>query len=460
MQQRPNIVVIIADDMGYGDLGCFGNPDVQTPFLDQMANEGVCLTQHYSASPMCAPARAGFLTGKYPHRTGAIDVVECRGLDRISLKEKTIADLFKKSGYRTGMIGKWHNGAVDQRYHPNSRGFDEFAGFRGGFIDYWDWILDYNGSYNKADGRYLTDVFTQEAVGFITRHRSHPFFLCVTYNAPHMPLQAPEAECKTFREMEKLSDVVSTIYAMNKRMDAGIGRIIETLKTHGIDDNTLVLFTSDNGPQFIGGEDPPVRYNGNFNGCKGIVLEGGIRVPAIVRWPGGLPGRVSSDEFFHFADWLPTLTGVAGLEVPQGLDIDGQDASALLQGEKSNGSPLRFWQWNRYEPVQNCNAAMRDGPWKLYQPCVPEAMAKIEADNQLSEFIINHPDQATENDILRTPVDRELSEPPEPSLFNLDEDPYEHNDLAVLHPERLEIMKNKLELWFESVLRDRAEIGQ
>jgi arylsulfatase A-like enzyme len=190
-----------------------------------------------------------------------------------------------------------------------------------------------------------------------------------------------------------------------------------------------------------------------------MVLEGGIRVPAIVRWPNGLPAGKTSNEFFHFSDWLPTLASMAGLEVPQSLDIDGQDASALLQGEKGKINPVRFWQWNRYDPVPNCNAAMRNGPWKLYQPGVPEAMHKIDSDNQLSEFIINYPEKATENDILCGSVERELSEPPKPSLFNLDEDPYEKNDLSALHPQQLETMKKQLDGWFEKVLRDRASIN-
>ena len=147
---RPNIVLIVADDLGYGDLGAFGNPAVPTPTLNRLAAEGVRLTQHYSGSAVCAPARAALLTGRYPHRTGAIDTLEGRGLDRLALREVTLADCLARAGYATGLIGKWHLGALDPRYHPNRRGFHEFCGFRGGWIDYWDYRLDYNGTFRLA----------------------------------------------------------------------------------------------------------------------------------------------------------------------------------------------------------------------------------------------------------------------------------------------------------------------
>jgi arylsulfatase A len=158
MDQTPNILFIVADDMGYGDIGCFGNPHIRTPRLDQLSREGVTLTQHYSASPLCAPARAALLTGRYNHRTGAVDVPSNRGLDRFAIEETTIADVFSAAGYATGLVGKWHNGLHDMRYHPNNRGLQEFLGFLNGGMDYYNWSLDRNGSTERSDGRYLTDV--------------------------------------------------------------------------------------------------------------------------------------------------------------------------------------------------------------------------------------------------------------------------------------------------------------
>ena len=277
---RPNILFILADDMGYGDFGCFNGGISQTPTLDQLVGESVCLTQHYSASPVCAPARAALLTGRYPHRTGVVDTLELRGLDRLALRERTIADLLHQAGYVTGLIGKWHNGALDARYHPNRRGFDEFAGFCGGWAPYFDWRLDRNGTGSAADGRYLTDVLTEEAVEFIHRHRRGPFFLHLAYNAPHFPFQSLDADLTPFRDSGRHTLAVNHIYGMLRSMDRGIARVLDVLDREAIAENTLVLFTSDNGPQFGGqGDMCSDRFNCGFAGAKTLVYEGGIRLP-------------------------------------------------------------------------------------------------------------------------------------------------------------------------------------
>ena len=455
--RRPNIVFILVDDMGYGDIGAFGNDAVHTPHLDRLAAEGVRFTQHYSGSCMCAPARAALLTAKYPHRVGAIDVPGCRGLDRIALREVTIADLFKSLDYATGMVGKWHNGSIDPRYHPNARGFDEFAGFRAGLTDYWHWVLDYNGTYRRSDGRYLTDVFTEEAVRFIDRHHGEPFFLYLAYNAPHLPLQCPEEDVTPFLEAGPFSRGVSILYGMNRRMDKGVDQILSALEGHGVDGNTIVVFTSDNGPRLSPvGEWSMQRYNGHFNGSKGNVLEGGIRVPAIVRWPAGLDGGDQCNDLIHFTDWLPTLLAAAGGEAPRDLNIDGQDVLPLLRGEGGTVNERRFWQWNRYTPVAHCNAAMRDGPWKLVRPAIPEAMRKPQVDNERTRLLYTHPEQVT--DIWREPLVRQLSPPREALLYNLDQDPYEQHDLAKVYPGQVRAMQGALDCWFESVLADLDSI--
>ena len=230
MPKRPNVILIVADDMGYGDFGVFNDGPARTPHLDALVGEGVCLTQHYAGAPACSPSRAALLTGRYPHRTGALTPMEVRGMDRIALDEVTIGDAYKHAGYATGLIGKWHNGALDDRYHPNARGFDEFLGFRGGWMDYFDWWVERNGRRETADGRYLTDVFTDEAVDFITRHRQDPFLLCMMYNAPHSPLQAPDETVQPYLDAG-MSPGVAITYAMNEIMDRGVGRIAETLET-------------------------------------------------------------------------------------------------------------------------------------------------------------------------------------------------------------------------------------
>ena len=455
---KPNVVVIVADDLGYGDLGCFGNPAVRTPRIDALAKEGLRLTQHYSGSPMCAPSRAALLTGKYPHRVGAIDVVEGRGLDRIALRETTLADLLKANRYATGIFGKWHNGAIDPRFHPRRRGFAEFTGFRGGICNYWDWVIERNGVYHRSDGTYLTDLLTDEAVGFVERHRREPFFLYVPYNAPHTPLECPDEDVKPFAETGKFTKAVSTIYGMNARLDKGVGRIVEALDRHGLAENTIVVFTSDNGPMFAGhGQRCTRRANGRFNGSKGSVLEGGIRVPAVVRWPAGLPRGREVGGLVHFADWLPTLLAAAGLKVPAKLGIDGRDALPVLRGKQTPAPPPRFWQWNRYEPVPRCNAAMRQGQWKLVHPAIPEALHKLREDNVRSRKLWSHPEEVTKL-WGGAHVERTLSPPRPALLYNLDADPCEQHDLAAAQPDRVRRMQRALETWFDSALADRASI--
>ena len=229
---RPNVVVIVADDMGYGDFGLFNDGRSRTPHLNELARGGLCLTQHYSGSPVCAPARAALLTGRYPHRTGAIDTLHGRGLDRISLSEVTVADVFRGAGFRTGLVGKWHNGALDPRFHPNARGFEEFVGFSGGWSDYWDYVLDVNGSVVPGDGRYLTDVLTEHAVAFVdgtgeSRSSSWSHTTRLTSRCRRPRRSSGRTSQRGRRSAQRLT------YAMIEVMDAGVGRIDEALHALG-----------------------------------------------------------------------------------------------------------------------------------------------------------------------------------------------------------------------------------
>lgn len=448
---KPNIIFIIADDMGYGDFGIFNNQVSCTPHLDALVAEGITLTQHYSASPVCAPARAALMTGRYPHRTGSIDTLEARGLDRLRLDEITMADMLRSAGYATGLVGKWHNGALDQRYHPRARGFDEFVGFQGGWNPYYRYRLDRNGAieYGSRD-QYLTDVFSDAAIDFVERHSSEPFFLQLAYNAPHFPLEAPDAITRKYNEMG-LGVGTSLIYAMLEVMDAGIGRINEQLEQLGIADNTIVIFTSDNGPAL--GEWNGLsqrRWNCNFNGGKGNTYEGGIRVPLIMRWPAGLDGGARIDAMAHFTDWLPTLLNLADVDKPDGHALDGIDITPMLRGERASMTSQRFWQWNRYTPVGSCNAAMRDGDWKLVRPQIREAMQVSPLDTALDHAIKYRPELFS--DIVREPEPtRQIPEPPPALLFNLADDPLEQCDLAMQNPQRVSAMETALADWFLDV---------
>jgi arylsulfatase A len=456
----PNVIVVLVDDMGYGDFGAFGDGSSHTPVLDAFIRESVTLTQHYSAAPVCAPARAALMTGRYPHRTGAIDTLEGRGLDRLALREVTIADHFRNMGYATGIVGKWHLGALDDRFHPNARGFAEFAGFRGGWNDYYRWRLDYNGVVRHSDGRYLTDVFTDEAIAFVRRHRRSPFFLHLSYNAPHVPLQAPEEDIALFRGKERFTPGLAILYGMIRHLDTEFGRLLEEVDRLGLRENTIVLFTSDNGPQLRAGSGPDAsleRFNANFRGSKGNVFEGGIRVPAILRWPHDLDGARRVDALVHFADWLPTLLALATVPVAGGLPLDGRNVASLLRGEADAQPPRRFWQWNRYTPLVTANAAMRDGPWKLVRPEIREAAQVAPEDLELDRRLKYDP--AGIEDIERGPEpERTIPPSPPPLLFNIDNDPFEQHDLAEAHPGRTATMMRALEAWFEEVDSERLSI--
>jgi arylsulfatase A-like enzyme len=450
--KKPNIVFIVADDLGYGDLGCCGNGGVRTPHIDRLAREGSLLRQHYSASPLCAPARAALLTGRYNHRTGAVDVSSNRGLDRIALDEKLMPEYFRDAGYATCMIGKWHNGLHDMRHHPRARGFDEFYGFLNGGMDYYDWALDWNGETKYADGRYLTDVFTNAAVEFVGRAAdsgdgaAKPFYLYLAYNAPHSPRQAPEETIETYRRMNRFSEPVCAIYAMIEHLDRGVGEIVRSLEEAGVREETLIVVTSDNGPDFTGGAE---RWNGPLSGCKGDVLEGGIRVPAIVSWPGRVPVGVRSDSLIHFCDWLPSLLAWAGIEPRSGKPFDGVDQRDALAGRSSESSRPRFWQRNRYAPVARCNAAMRDGDWKLVMPMRDGADVKERSDQGFYEHGLRAPHWLMEVN-PRLPS-RNIGSAPPPRLFNVADDIGEQHDLANRHPDRAAEMLSAWDAWFREV---------
>ncbi|NLS80126.1 MAG: sulfatase-like hydrolase/transferase [Chloroflexi bacterium] len=458
MSTRPNIVLILADDLGYGDLSRFNGGLSQTPALDALLDEGVCLTQQYTASPVSNPSRATLMTGRYPHRTGSIDTLEWHGLERLALGETTLADVLRRAGYVTGLVGKWHLGSFDPRYHPLRRGFDETVCFRGGMHDYYQWRLEYGEQVVRADGRYLTDLWSDEAVAFIDRHAGEPFFLHVTYNAPHTPLQVPEDEIVPFRERGLFNEGVCRIYAMIRRLDRGVERILAALDRRGLREDTIVVFTSDNGPQFGGqGDQCTTRFNCQYNGAKGTVYEGGIRVPLAIRWPAGLPGARRIDRMAHFADWFPTLLHAAGVPVPAGLDLDGVDLWPVLLGEPGQVCERRFWQWNRFTPRIEGNAAMRDGDWKLVRPRIAEAM-EVPTLHWL-RVAMYEPEHFIAHGIMPYPALPALPPPPPPELYNVRLDPLERENLAARHPDVARRMLRELETWFEEVESERRAIA-
>lgn len=331
----PNVILIMTDDQGYGDLSIHGNSYINTPVLDQFAREGVRLDRFY-VSPLCAPTRASLLTGKYHPRTGTRWV--SAGLENMRAEEITIAEVFQRQGYATGCFGKWHNGA-HYPFHPNQQGFEEFIGFCSGhWYTYFNTTLQHNGAPFPTEG-YITDVLTDEALAFIENHQEEPFFCYIPYNAPHGPFQVPDVYFDRnlaklpipegqFTKKDSLNRrKTAAVYGMVENIDDNIGRILERLEKLSLRENTIVVFLTDNGPNGH-------RFNDDMRGIKGSIHEGGVRVPCFIQWPGVLSGgRFYEDRLAHI-DVLPTLADLCGFPLSDSLNIDGMSAVPLLKGEK------------------------------------------------------------------------------------------------------------------------------
>lgn len=377
----PSIVIIYADDLGYGDVGCFGSIDVRTPHLDRLAARGIRFTDWYSNSPVCSPSRAALLTGRHPVHAGVQEILGGgRGASGLP-PQPTLASRLAEAGYATGIFGKWHLGA-GEGYRPLDRGFARHYGFLAGCVDYYSHIF-YWGRGNPLhdlwdderevwhNGRYLTEVIAEKAVAFIDAHAEEPFFCFVPFNAPHYPMHAPAAYVDRFPDLAPDRRIMA---AMISAMDDGIGRILDALEDHGLADDTLVFFSSDNGPStesrnWLNGEE--VSYQGGstggLRGHKGSLFEGGIRVPTIVSWPAQLPQGAVDHAPAQMMDLVPTVLDAFALD---GAD-DADGASRIHRwrraGEASAQQPetadaaeqsTLFWE---YGP----QLAARRGRWKL-----------------------------------------------------------------------------------------------
>jgi arylsulfatase A-like enzyme len=357
--RRPNIILILADDLGYGELGCFGGKQIPTPHIDSLAKHGVRCTNGYVTCPVCSPTRAGLLTGRYQQRFGhefnpgpPARAAEEFGLPRT---EKTLADYLKKSGYATGIVGKWHLG-YKAAVQPQRRGFDEFFGFLGGAHSYLDSPPDQpilRGSEPVDEKEYLTDAFTREAVAFIDRHHKEPFFLYLSYNAVHGPMHASTKRVERFAAIP--GEKRRTFATMLSAMDDGVGAVLKKLRETGQEDNTLIFFLSDNG----GPTRVTTARNHPLNGVKGQVLEGGIRIPFIVQWKGRLPAGRVYEPPVSALDVLPTCLAAADADAPERVQFDGVDLLPHLSGKDSNPPHTAlYWRFGN-------QWAIRKGDWKL-----------------------------------------------------------------------------------------------
>lgn len=385
---RPNILFILADDMGWGDLSCYGRPDYQTPNLDKLAAQGVRFTNGYAAAPVCTPTRIGFLTGRYPARlrVGLEEPIhERKGLTPDQLKtygipneHPTVASLIKSAGYSTALIGKWHAGYLPY-FGPLKSGFDEYYGNMSGAVDHFthkdmsDSLDFFEGEVPVEKVGYMTDLLTQRAVDYIKRPHTKPFYLSLHYTAPHWPWEGPKDKAVSdgmkynglgFRAGGSLK-----VYGeMMMNLDAGIGRVLQTLKESGFERNTLVIFTSDNGGERF-------SYNWPFTGQKMDLHEGGVRVPAIVRWPGVTKAGVVSDQPVITMDWTATMIAAAGGKPDPNYPLDGEDMREVLAGKRPAHDRTFFWRTFR-------QGGVRSGKWKYIREGKYETLHDLSTDER------------------------------------------------------------------------------
>jgi arylsulfatase A-like enzyme len=408
-QNRPNILFILADDLGYADVGFTGGQAIKTPSLDALASAGARLEQFY-AQPVCSPTRAALMTGRYPMRHGLqVGVVRPWAQYGLPLEERTLPQALKEAGYVTALLGKWHLGHFERAYLPTARGFDHQYGHYNGAIDYFthvrdggfDWHRDDKAAYDEG---YSTHLIAREAVRFIRQFDGRrPFFLDVSFNAPHAPLQVPDGYKEPYAH---LKEPRRTYAGMVAAMDEAVGQIAAALDEKGLRENTLIVFSSDNGGPAPG----KVTDNGRLRAGKATLYEGGVRVAAFTTWKGRIrPGTVVTQPL-HMVDWYPTLLKLAGVRLTQRLPIDGRDAwPTIAAGKPSPHGEILLNSTPR-------TGAIRMGDWKLVLNGGYNEMPDIETGSRRSA-----------GDTVE--------------LFNLADDPSEEHNLAEKHPGRLKALR-------------------
>jgi arylsulfatase A-like enzyme len=407
-QLQPNVIVILTDDQGWGDLSFNGNTNLNTPNIDLLAGSGSSFDRFY-VCPVCSPTRAEFLTGRYHPRSGVYSTSE--GGERMDTDETTIADVFKASGYATAAFGKWHNG-MQHPYHPNARGFDEFYGFCSGhWGHYFSPMLENNGKLVTGKG-FIIDDLTDHAIDFIENNSDHPFFLYIPYNTPHAPMQVPDEFWDKFRDAAlpmrhrdpEKEDIMFTraALAMCENIDYNVGRILNKLKETGLEENTMVVFFCDNGPNSF-------RWNGGMKGRKGSTDEGGVRSPLFIRWKGVIQEGREVQDIAAAIDLLPTLADLAGIQVEGTRPLDGISLKPIILGEERPVSDrLIFSHW----------------------------AGRVSARSQ--EYRLDHEGQ----------------------LFNMVVDPGQYNNLAEQQPEITQKMMQAKDEWEQSVLAELPETDE
>lgn len=436
---KPNVVIILADDLGYGDLACYGSPKLKTPNLDRMAAEGAKLTQFNCPAAFCAPTRASLMTGRYPFRCGMTQNPAPDGgaaADALAMPktEVTLAQVMKSAGYATGMVGKWHLGHK-AGWLPTERGFDEYYG-----IPYSNDMRPVQVLENTQVIEYpvvqatLTRRYTERALGFIERSKDRPFFLYFAQAMPHKPLAASEAFYKK-SGAGLYGDAVM-------ELDWSVGQVLAKLKELGLDENTLVMFTSDNGATFGGS-------TGGLRGMKGSTYEGGFRVPCIARWPGHIPKGHSSAQSAVMMDLFATTLEVSGAKMPDDRMLDGRNILPLFESDAKSPHDFIFGQQN------SRLATIRDARWKLHALRPSVGLANI---NKSGEKYVDP--RAPDGVTILAPYEQaqpsehpgvQTGDAPKPmQLFDLESDPNEQHDVAAEHPEEVK----RLQAAYEAMNKD------
>ncbi len=415
--ENPNVLLVMTDDQGYGDLGFHGNDLIETPVLDRLARESTRF-ENFMVCPLCSMTRASLLTGRYNLRTGCASVT--RGLETVRPEEVTIAEVLKERGYATGCFGKWHIGE-NFPSHPNGQGFDEFFGMpHGHWDDYFDPELEHNGKPVRTEG-YITDVLTEAAMKFIRAHRDEPFFCYVPYNAPHTPMQVADRYFDKYRARVS-DDKVAAIYGMVENIDENMGRILGLLDELGLEEKTIVIFLSDNGAEGPEGS----RYNAGMRGMKGSVHEGGVRVPFFVRWPGRIEPNRSIDQLAAHIDVLPTLAELCSATDVPTRPLDGRSLADLLLGGADDGQEER-------------EVFARSPGWRTL----------VGADGVPAVESVNVPYPGS----VRTPRWRAVNEGAGWELYDMRKDPEQEADLAGSHPDVVRKLSRSYGEWFDEVRR-------
>lgn len=398
---RPNVIVIMSDDQGSVDLGCYGSSDLVTPHADALAARGVRFTQFYAGAPVCSPSRACLLTGRYPMRAGVFGNCTSRKGERGAMPaaEVTLGEVFRSAGYATAHIGKWHLGYTRET-QPNAQGFDHSFGHMGGCIDnyshFFMWHgpnahdLHRNGEEVFHDGEYFPDLMLAEATAFAKERRDRPFFIYYAINTPHYPYQGEPKWLEHFRNVPYPRNLYAAFLGSQ---DERIGRLLAVLDEEGLREKTIVVFQSDNGHSTEDRAHGGGGSAGPYRGAKSSFFEGGIRVPAIISWPGTLPAGEARDQVAHAADWLPTLVELCGIEPPQAM-LDGASLVPVLRDAKATGphaaTPVH-WQLGE---GGHATWAVRDGDWKLiHRPDEPDFLANLRDDpGETKNVASSHPE--------------------------------------------------------------------